>query len=225
MSISINIPVYNEEFNIEDTYNNLIKAIKIVKLNDYEIIFINDGSNDNSLKIIKKISRKNNKVIIINNKKNLGLAISLLKAFKKSKKKFVWWLPSDNNVGKIEIAKVISDYSKTDFILTKHIMSRTLFRKFVSHGYTILLNVIFLLNIPYYNGLFLIKKEMIKKVKIKSKSQFWMGEMVINLLKLSNNYEIRTIKLNERKKGTSNIFNFKQLYLTIMDLINFRMGI
>ena len=224
MSISIAIPVYNEEFNLEQTYNNLIKAIKIVKLINYEIIFINDGSTDKSFKIIKKISKKNNKVLVIDNKKNLGLSTSILKAFNQSKKKFVWWLPSDNNAKYNEISKVISNYSTKDFVLTKHIMNRNFFREFISHGYTILLNVIFLLNIPYYNGLFLIKKEMIKKVKIKSKSQFWMAEMVINLLKLSNNYEIRTIKLTERKKGKSNIFNFKQLYLTIVDLIEFRIS-
>ena len=54
MSISFIIPAFNEETNIENTYKNLIKAIQRVKLKDFEIIFINDGSTDNSLKIIKK---------------------------------------------------------------------------------------------------------------------------------------------------------------------------
>jgi glycosyltransferase involved in cell wall biosynthesis len=222
MSLSIAIPIYNEEFNIEDTYNNLIKAIKIANLVDFEIIFINDGSTDNSFKIIKKISKKNNKVLVIHSKKNLGLSTSIFKAFNKSKKKFVWWLPSDNNVEYKEISKIISNYSTKDFVLTKHIMNRNFFRKFVSASYTILVNIIFLSKIPYYNGLFLIRKKMIKKVKIKSKSQFWMAELIINLLKISSNYEIRTIKLSERKKGKSNIFNFKQLYLVIVDLLKFR---
>ena len=44
MSISFIIPAYNEESNIENTYKNLTKAIKNVKLKDLEIIFINDGS-------------------------------------------------------------------------------------------------------------------------------------------------------------------------------------
>ena len=38
MSLSIAIPIYNEVSNLENTYNNLIKAIKIVKLINYEII-------------------------------------------------------------------------------------------------------------------------------------------------------------------------------------------
>ena len=222
MSLSIAIPIYNEESEIENTYNNLIKAIKIVKLINYEIILINDGSTDNSFKINKKISKKNNKVLIINNKKNLGLSTSIFKAFNQSKKKFVWWLPSDNNVKYNEISKIISNYSTKDFVLTRHIIKRSFLRTLVSKGYTVIVNIIFLQNNPYYNGLFLVKKEMIKKIKIKSKSQFWGAELTINLLKLSNNYEIRTIKLMDRKEGTSNIFNFKQVYLTLADLIKFR---
>jgi glycosyltransferase involved in cell wall biosynthesis len=224
MSISILIPAYNEQDNILNTYKNLIKAMRIVKLIDFEIIFINDGSADNSLKIIRKISKYNKKIEIINNKKNLGLSTSILKGIKQAKKEFVWWLPSDNNVKYKEISKVISNYSNLDFLLTTHIIKRNFFRHFISHGYTVLINFLFSLKIPYFNGLFMVRKKIIKKIKIKSKSQFWMAELTINLLRFSDNYEIRTIKLVERKKGTSNIFNFRQFYLTLADLLRFRFG-
>jgi hypothetical protein len=49
-----------------------------------------------------------------------------------------------------------------------------------------------------------------------------MAELTIKLLRASRNYEIRTLKLIERKKGTSKIFNFKQFLLTIKDLLTFR---
>ena len=225
MSISFIIPAYNEESNIENTYKNLTKAIKNVKLKDLEIIFINDGSTDNSLKIIKKISKKNSKVFVIDNKKNLGLSLSIFKAIKKSKKKFIWWLPSDDNLKHKEISKMISNYSKIDFILTKHQMNRTFLRVFVSNGFTTLVNILFFLKVPYYNSLFLVKKKLIKKIKIKSKSQFWMAELTIKLLRSSDNYEIRTLKLVERKKGNSNIFNFNQFLLTFIDLLKFRFGL
>jgi len=225
MSISFIIPVYNEESNIENTYKNLIKAIKFVKLINYEIIFVNDGSNDNSLKIIKRIIKKNKKNLLINNYKNLGLSLSVFKAMKRAKKEFVWWLPSDDNLNYKEISKVINNYSNLDFILTKHIMNRPIFREFISNGFTTLVNIIFFLRVPYYNSLFFIKRKILKKIKVKSKSQFWMAELTIKLLRTTNNYEIRTLKLIERKKGTSNIFNFKQFLFTITDLLKFRFGL
>ena len=222
MSISIIIPVYNEELNVENTFDNLLKAIKFVKLFNYEIIFINDGSTDNSLKIIKRIEKKSKKILLINNFKNLGLSLSIFKSISSAKKKFIWWLPSDNNLDYKEISKIISNYSNLDFILTKHIMKRPFYREVISRGYTALVNAIFFLNIPYFNCLFFIKREILKKIKVRSKSQFWMAELTIKLLRASRNYEIRTLKLTERKSGTSKIFNFKQFLLTIKDLLTFR---
>lgn len=225
MSISIIISVYNEELNIENTYKKLIKAIKFVKLINYEIIIVNDGSNDNSLKIIKRIIKKNKKNLLINNHKNLGLSLSVFKAFKRAKKEFVWWLPSDDNLNYKEISKVINNYSNLDFMLTKHIIKRPFFREFISNGFTTLVNIIFFLKVPYYNSLFLVKRKILKKIKIKSKSQFWQAELTIKLLGTTNNYEIKTLKLTERKKGTSKIFNFKQFLFTITDLLKFRFGL
>ena len=63
---------------------------------------------------------------------------------------------------------------------------------------------------------------MFEKIKIQSESQFWMAELTIKLLSISKKYEIRILKLNERKAGNSNIFSFIQLYKTIIDLIKFR---
>lgn len=224
MSISFIIPVYNEESNIENTYKNLIKSIKFVKLINYEIIFINDGSNDNSLDIIKKIIKKNKKNLLIDNQKNMGLSLSIFKAIKRAKKKFIWWLPSDDNLNHKEISKVINKYSNLDFMLTRHIMNRPFFREFISKGFTNLVNTMFFLRVPYYNSLFFIRRDILKKIKIKSKSQFWMAELTIKLLRTSSNYEIKTLKLMERKRGSSNIFNFKQFLLTITDLLKFRFG-
>jgi glycosyltransferase involved in cell wall biosynthesis len=58
MSISIIIPVYNEILNLDGTYSNLSYAINLLKLKDYEIIFINDCSTDESLAKLKKIKKK-----------------------------------------------------------------------------------------------------------------------------------------------------------------------
>ena len=222
MSISIIIPVYNELLNIDATYKNVAKAIDTLKLKEYEIIFVNDCSTDNSLIKLQEISKNNKNIIILNNDINIGLSESIQKGIKFSKKEYIWWIPSDDNLIHTEIAKMLRGYSKFDFIYTKHVMERSFFRRFVSDGFTIVVNFIFNLNFPYYNSLFLIKKKNLEKINIKSKSQFWMAELSIKLLSTSNNYETRTLELNERKAGNSNIFSFVQLYKTILDLIKFR---
>jgi glycosyltransferase involved in cell wall biosynthesis len=222
MSISIIIPVYNEIENLDGTYNNLTKAIKILNINNYEIIFVNDSSKDGSLDKLYELKNKDEKINIFSNDVNLGLSQSIQKGMSLSQKEYIWWIPSDDNLKFTEIVKMLDNYNNYDFIFTKHVMERSFFRRFVSDGFTIVVNFIFNLNFPYYNSLFLIKKKNLEKINIKSKSQFWMAELSIKLLSTSNNYETRTLELNERKAGNSNIFSFVQLYKTILDLIKFR---
>ena len=47
-TLSIVIPSYNEEENINELYNRLIKILDNLKIKSYEIIFVDNGSTDNS---------------------------------------------------------------------------------------------------------------------------------------------------------------------------------
>ncbi len=67
---SVIIPVFNEEGNIEI----LVKKITDILENhfDYELLFIDDGSTDNTLKIIKKLRKQNNKIYYLSFSRNFG---------------------------------------------------------------------------------------------------------------------------------------------------------
>ena len=66
-----------------------------LKRYDYEIIFINDGSTDDSLKIIKNFKKNNSKIVIISFRKNLGKATALNEVFKKVKGDIVVTMDAD----------------------------------------------------------------------------------------------------------------------------------
>jgi len=53
MNISVIIPVYNEEENIPLLYEELIQVLENIG-SDYEVIFVDDGSTDSSLEILKE---------------------------------------------------------------------------------------------------------------------------------------------------------------------------
>ena len=53
--ISVIIPVYNEENNLEPLFTRLVKVIKADKVNDYELIFVDDRSKDGSFSIIENM--------------------------------------------------------------------------------------------------------------------------------------------------------------------------
>ena len=71
--ISIVVPCYNEEKNINSFYEEMIKTLKEVKENySYEIIFVNDGSNDQTEVEVKKIRKTDKNVILISFSRNFG---------------------------------------------------------------------------------------------------------------------------------------------------------
>ncbi len=85
--ISVIIPIYNEEENIEPLYTRLKKTFEGIKKN-YELIFINDGSKDQSINIIKRLASKDERIKYIEFSRNFGhqVAVSagLDKAFGKA---------------------------------------------------------------------------------------------------------------------------------------------
>ncbi len=71
--ISIVVPCYNEQEVIEIFYKELMRVIS--KFKDkyfYEIIFIDDGSKDNTLKILKELRKENENIKIISFSRNFG---------------------------------------------------------------------------------------------------------------------------------------------------------
>ncbi len=75
--ISIIIPVYNESENIILLYESIKKTIEKINLNS-EIIFINDGSKDNTEDILSQLAKKDNRISVINFKRNFGQTAALM---------------------------------------------------------------------------------------------------------------------------------------------------
>ena len=71
--ISIVVPCYNEEKNINNFYEEMIKTLEKVKENySYEIIFVNDGSNDQTEVEVKKVRKTDKNIILISFSRNFG---------------------------------------------------------------------------------------------------------------------------------------------------------
>lgn len=76
--ISTVIPVYNEEKNIPLVYTELLKTFNGLKEKyDYELIFVDDGSEDKSPEILESLTEQNNKVKYIQFSRNFGKEIAV----------------------------------------------------------------------------------------------------------------------------------------------------
>ena len=70
--ISVVVPMYYEEEVAKECYTRLKNVLEKIENYNYEIIFINDGSKDKTLEILKEIAKENKKVKIISFSRNFG---------------------------------------------------------------------------------------------------------------------------------------------------------
>lgn len=105
--LSIVVPVFNEQESLENFSKELFTSLKKIG-SDYEIIFIDDGSTDNSLSILKNLENKNKKIKVFSFRKNQGKAEALTFGFEKAKGDYVVTLDADLQDRPDQIEKVIS---------------------------------------------------------------------------------------------------------------------
>ncbi|MEK6964513.1 MAG: glycosyltransferase family 2 protein [Nanoarchaeota archaeon] len=106
MDLSIVIPVKNEEENLETLYKELSQTI--VKLGSYEIIFVNDGSTDHSLEILKRIQKKDSHVILIQFRKSFGQTAAMDAGFKQAQGNVIIPLDADLQNDPKDIPKLLT---------------------------------------------------------------------------------------------------------------------
>ena len=91
--ISIVIPIYNEEANIDKLTESILAALSDVK---YEVLFINDGSTDNSEKEIEEKIKVNSHIKLINLRRNYGQTAAMQAGFDHSKGEII--VPMDGDL-------------------------------------------------------------------------------------------------------------------------------
>ncbi len=84
MDISVVIPVFNEESNLLVLHERLVNVVTSIS-NNYELIFVNDGSKDKSLQIIKELANKNPQIKYIDFSKNFGHQLAVFAGLENAK--------------------------------------------------------------------------------------------------------------------------------------------
>ena len=76
--ISIIIPAYNEEESLPMLYERMNKLMNSMEQYDFEILFVNDGSKDRTVEIIKELREKDNRICYVDFSRNFGKEIAMI---------------------------------------------------------------------------------------------------------------------------------------------------
>ena len=114
MNYSIIIPLYNESQNLEKLHQEIVSVIlKLSNPNrNFELIYINDGSTDNTLNILLSLTYDNFQFKLINHKKNLSQSVSLNSGIKESTFDNIIFLDGDRQNDPADIILMVKEFEK-----------------------------------------------------------------------------------------------------------------
>ena len=213
MNFSIIIPIYKEKKNLTKLLLSLTKALKSQKkMIKYEIIFVDDDSQDGSIDVFKK--NKNKKIrFFIRKEKPRDLSKSVVYGFTKSKYDNLIVMDGDFQHQPSDLKKMMLNFQKNScdiLVGSRNMISNDkvnlgILRFYVSRSLNSITNYLFNLNLKDpMSGFFIIKKEVFKKSK---KKLFLLGYKILLDIILSSSRKIRIeemfINFKSREKGFS----------------------
>ena len=122
--ISIIIPCYNEEESIPLFYKEIKKVMEEMKRVKFELIFVNDGSKDKTLDILRKLSKEDNKVRYISFSRNFGKEAGILAGLEASRGDYVCMMDVDLQDPPqllIEMYKDLQEDKELDCVATRSV--------------------------------------------------------------------------------------------------------
>jgi glycosyltransferase involved in cell wall biosynthesis len=219
--LSIVIPIYNEEDNIEILYREIIAAID-GKYRDFEIVFSNDGSSDHSLEKLKDLHKKDKRVKVIHFRKNFGQSAAISAGFDYCSGDIVVTLDGDLQNDPADIPVIVKKVAEGYDIVNgwrKERKDKLITKKIPSFFGNKLVSFITGVKLRDYGcTLRGFKKEVVKTLKLS-------GEMHRYIPAIASRIGIESIEIpvnhRERKYGKSQ-YGLSRTFRVIIDLISIK---
>lgn len=222
ISVSAIVPAYNEEDNLRETIDVIIKNVYSRPI-DYEIIIVNDCSTDATGRIADELAAGNPNIKVVHNERNMGLGYNMIKGYSIAKNDYAFYLPGDNQTPDEYLKRLFDHTGKEDvdmiipYATNPHI--RPFIRRLISSAFTSLFNILFGLDLRYYNGLVVFKNSVIRSIDIKTHSFAFQAESVTKLVRTGHSYIEIPIYIQERSAGRTKAFRIRNVIQVVEAII------
>ena len=115
MTLSVIIPLYNEEENVPLLYKKLKEFLESLK-KEYEILFVDDGSADRTLSILEEIQSKDNRVVVLSLRRNFGQTAAFAAGFDFARGDIVVTMDGDLQNDPADISKLLELIKDHDLV-------------------------------------------------------------------------------------------------------------
>ncbi|MDH4029025.1 MAG: glycosyltransferase family 2 protein [Nitrospirota bacterium] len=217
MLVSIVVPLHNEEENIVEMYHAL-KSVLDAESNDYELLFVDDGSTDRTLELLEPFEQKDPKVKLLRFRRNFGKAAAWAAGFDHARGEVIVTIDGDLQNDPKDIPKLVSYIGEYDVVngWRKKRKDPFVIRRFPSIIANKLISKVTGVNLrDYGSGLKAYKAEVVKNMNM-------YGEMHRFIPAVASWYgtkikEVETLH-HPRRHGRSK-YGISRTFMVILDLI------
>ena len=222
-SVSLVIPMYNEELNIEHAVAAGVDSLEKYA-SDYEIIIVDDASTDTSPAICARLASENPRVRVLQHEKNRKLGATLRTGFDAATKELVLYMDADMPFDPDVLGRAIRaiDLTGADMIAAyRH--DRTL-EGFKRGVYTLVYNWLIgaLFGWPHRDVNFsfkLMKRAVLQAIELKSEGSLIDAELIVKAR--NHGFAIQQIGIDyfPRLRGTSHLGSFRVVLKILAELV------
>ncbi|MBI2357534.1 MAG: glycosyltransferase family 2 protein [Deltaproteobacteria bacterium] len=221
MSISIIIPVYNEELCVESCLRDTRRVFAHV---DHEIIVVNDGSTDGSHEVITRLKDGNNRIKYVIYEENRGYSHAIRQGILLAEKEYTSYLDADLQYPPEELRRMYEYALRNQkmFVLGHPLQKYYRpTRRFISFVYNLLVNKLLKLDVSDANSLKLIKTGTLKQLDLKGNYGAIELEVLLGVVKRSIPIVLFPIRVQERIAGKSKA-NLRLVFSTFRSILGLR---
>lgn len=186
--VSIIIPAFNEAVGIARCLREITRAMNGSKF-DYEVIVIDDGSDDSTYLVSNNVAKNNSEIKLIKNDVNSGKGHAIKRGLQCASGDLIAYMDADFSMHPSQLTLFLSKLRNADAVIgskrhPKSIISYPLHRKFLSRGFNLLVRMMF--GIPFSDtqcGFKIFKREVFEKVRSEfvTKGYAFDVELLINV--------------------------------------------
>lgn len=184
ISLSIFFPAYNEEENIALAVEKTVRVVEDSPyVGEYEIIIINDGSRDGTLKVAEKLEQKYAQVRVINHDRNMGYGAALRTGLEAARMEYVFFTDADLQFDILELQNLLLQIPGYDAVIGYRAPRRDPFMRLVNAwGWNKLNRLFFGLRVMDIDCAFkLFRREKVQSLPLQSRGAMISAETLIRL--------------------------------------------
>lgn len=227
-SISLVLPVYNEESLIEDTIKISLEKLSRFT-DDYEIVIVDDAGKDRTGKISDRLNKEFSQVRVLHNIVNLGAGTSVLRGMKIAKGDIVFHNGADNPFDIDDLEKALPLLKDADIAVAVRVdrSAHSLWRKITSLGNKFLIHLLFQPRISDMNFIQIYRKNVLQDpsvINIFSRSPaFVTPEILIRARRRGYRIVQFRAEFYRRKAGKASYGKPHDIIWTFYDMLRFRL--